>query len=153
MVLIYLDGLHTFEQTYRDLENSIRLINSNSLLVIDDTAPSDIFSANQIQHLAYQNRIEARIKNDDSWHGDTFKIVRALGQLQLPGVNFQTLEDLQNQKTVIWLSRAFDWPKELPAIHTYSLDGVTYQDYSMPQISRVLNHVFKNILLEEISRS
>ncbi len=151
--LIYLDGLHTFEQTYRDLENSFRLMNSNSLLVIDDTVPSDIFSANPIQHLAYQSRIEAGLKNDGSWHGDTFKVVCALSQLQLPGVNFRTLVDLQNPKTVIWLSRGFDWPKELPAIHTYSLGGFTYQDYFMPHISKVFNPVFKNIFLEEISGS
>lgn len=43
--IIFLDGLHTFEQTYRDLCNSLLHVHDRTLIMIDDTKPTDVFSA------------------------------------------------------------------------------------------------------------
>ena len=43
--LVFLDGLHTVEQTYRDLINSLRHLQPHGVIVIDDVVPVDAYSA------------------------------------------------------------------------------------------------------------
>jgi hypothetical protein len=38
--VIYIDGLHTFEQVFRDLLNSIARLNPKGVIIIDDVIPS-----------------------------------------------------------------------------------------------------------------
>ena len=40
----FLDGLHTFEQTYRDMINTFAHL-TNGVILIDDTVPVDEYSA------------------------------------------------------------------------------------------------------------
>jgi len=43
--VIFIDGLHTFEQTFRDFINSLALSHSKTVYIIDDTVPSSFVSA------------------------------------------------------------------------------------------------------------
>ena len=43
--VIFLDGLHTFEQTYRRPGNALLHSHPNTIILIDDTLPSDAYSA------------------------------------------------------------------------------------------------------------
>ena len=38
--LVYLDGLHTFEQTYRDLCNTLMHAHPATVILVDDTVPT-----------------------------------------------------------------------------------------------------------------
>ncbi len=38
--VIYLDGLHTFEQTLRDLLNALTLVADAGVIILDDVLPS-----------------------------------------------------------------------------------------------------------------
>ena len=42
--LIFVDGLHTFEQTYRDILHALRHSHPGTVIAIDDTIPCDVFS-------------------------------------------------------------------------------------------------------------
>ena len=37
--LIFIDGLHIFEQVYRDIENALKVLNPNGYIICHDTNP------------------------------------------------------------------------------------------------------------------
>jgi len=113
---IFLDGLHTSEQTYKDFRNCLPHLKKNSVIIIDDTVPCDEFSANPDQALSYRLRLESGNPGDGSWHGDVFKVVIALNSLKNFQFNLATISDLNNPKTVIWIDSNADWPKNLPSM-------------------------------------
>lgn len=72
---IYLDGLHTFEQTFRDLISSLSLCHRRSLILIDDTMPINIASADKFTNVHALKRILSIPEKD--WMGDVFKVTVA----------------------------------------------------------------------------
>jgi hypothetical protein len=54
--LIYLDGLHTFDQTLRDFLNSLQFAHDKTIWLIDDTVPNDNFAALPDQERCYRLR-------------------------------------------------------------------------------------------------
>jgi hypothetical protein len=100
--IIYLDGLHTAEQTLRDLHNALKKLNPGGAVVIDDTVPNDEYSALTDQHETYRLRKLNNSSNDMSWHGDVFKVVNILQTLKHTNLHVATIVSLQNPKTVVW---------------------------------------------------
>jgi hypothetical protein len=72
--IIYLDGLHTFEQTLRDFMNSLHYAHQKTVWLIDDTVPNDNFSALADQERCYRLR-RMQGNPDWAWMGDVFKVV------------------------------------------------------------------------------
>ena len=60
--LIFLDGLHTYEQTIKDIDNSLNYLKKNGLIVIHDCLPKKIW--NQIVPRMYGH-----------WNGDVWKAI------------------------------------------------------------------------------
>ena len=60
--LIFLDGLHTYEQTIKDIDNSLNHLKKNGLIVIHDCLPKKIW--NQIVPRMYGH-----------WNGDVWKAI------------------------------------------------------------------------------
>ena len=60
--LIFLDGLHTYEQTIKDIDNSLKFINTNGVILIHDCLPKKIW-----------NQIVPRIYGH--WNGDVWKAI------------------------------------------------------------------------------
>ena len=73
--IFFIDGLHTFEQTLRDIICSLKYSHNQSIWLIDDTVPSDIFSAIKDQKQSYYVRSSHKMPGKP-WHGDVFKIIR-----------------------------------------------------------------------------
>lgn len=69
--LIFLDGLHTYEQTKKDIDNSLRILNENGIIFIHDCLPR------RISHQAIP-------RYRGSWNGDVWKTI----------VEFRTKNDL-----------------------------------------------------------
>jgi len=72
--LVFIDGLHTFEQTYRDLCNAIVRSHPAAPILVDDTVPSDVYSALRDPEQAFAFRAAAGPDGSAAWHGDTFKV-------------------------------------------------------------------------------
>jgi hypothetical protein len=100
--LIYVDGEHTFEQTYRDLCNCLLHSHPRTAILLDDTLPCDVYSSlrNENQALAY--RAEAGV-DSSAWHGDTYKVVFAVHDFHL-GLDYHTIVGAGNPQTLIWRS-------------------------------------------------
>ena len=112
--VVFLDGLHTSKQTYEDFRNCLPHLKNESIVIIDDTIPSDELSANPDQEMSYKLRLEAGNPGDGSWHGDVFKVIVALNSMKWLDLRIATISDLSNPKTVIWVDKNKSWPTELP---------------------------------------
>ena len=97
--IIFIDGLHTFEQSFRDFENSIAYAHENTLWLLDDTVPSDPYSALPDQQKARIFRKSAGLAGG-LWHGDVFKTVLAIHDRYLE-FSYCTLME-RNPQTVVW---------------------------------------------------
>lgn len=98
--VIFIDGLHTYEQTMRDFNNSLRFAHEHTVWLIDDTVPDDPYSAlpDQKRSLAYKKRVGVL---SASWHGDVYKMVFALHDLY-PDFSYCTIMDRGNPQTMVW---------------------------------------------------
>lgn len=72
---IFIDGLHTYEQVYVDIENSIRVLNPGGWIAVHDLMP--------------RNWIEAHVPNISrgAWSGDVWKVAFEL--LETKGISFR----------------------------------------------------------------
>ena len=77
--LIFIDGLHTFEQTFRDFCSALSAMHDNTIIILDDVYPSDIFSAhpNQDSTYLFRDRHDPT-KKERAWHGDVYKVIFAI---------------------------------------------------------------------------
>ena len=60
--IIFLDGLHTYEQTIKDINNGLKFLNTNGVIIIHDCLPKKIW--NQIVPRLYGH-----------WNGDVWKAI------------------------------------------------------------------------------
>ncbi len=101
--LIFLDGLHTFNQTLRDFCNAIEVLNPRGVIIIDDTYPADIYSAHPDPHVA---RMVRRIDKNQpdlkaGWHGDVYKVVFTIAEY-FPLWSYCTIRSGGNPQTFVW---------------------------------------------------
>jgi hypothetical protein len=99
----FIDGLHTFEQTLRDLSNALMHSHRRTVWLIDDTKPNDVFSS--LRDYRDTFRFRDMIGSDDrSWHGDVFKVVFYIHDF-CPGLNYRTIVGSGNIQTLAWRSK------------------------------------------------
>lgn len=97
--IIFIDGMHTFEQCFRDFQNSLAFAHDSTIWVLDDTVPSDPFSSLPNYEFSIACRQAAGIA-DKPWHGDVFKIVFAIHDFY-PDFSYCT-RMAGNPQTVVW---------------------------------------------------
>jgi hypothetical protein len=104
--LIYLDGLHTFEQTLRDFVNATHFLADDGIIVIDDVIPSSYQAALPDQLDAFKVK-EFTGDPDNSWMGDTYKLVFFINSF-FPAYNLRTISNNHGQAVVWRRPRAID---------------------------------------------
>lgn len=72
--VIYLDGLHTAEQTVRDLINAISFLKPDGVIVIDDVFPSS-YSASLHERADTRILLKATGDSSGAWMGDVYRLV------------------------------------------------------------------------------
>jgi hypothetical protein len=102
--IIFIDGLHTFEQTLRDFIASFRHSNRNTIWIIDDTIPSDVFSCLRDPSDSRGFRGRHGLTGAD-WHGDVYKVVAFIHDF-FPTVEYRTVWKGGNPQTIaMWGNR------------------------------------------------
>ena len=99
--IIFLDGLHTFEQTFRDFCNSLAISHEKTVWIIDDTCPSDVYSACPSQRVAVATRKKDFQIDSGIWHGDVYKVVFAIHDF-FPLFTYRTIASSDNSQTIVW---------------------------------------------------
>ncbi|MGD1849360.1 MAG: class I SAM-dependent methyltransferase [Cyanophyceae cyanobacterium] len=102
--IVFLDGLHTFEQTYRDFCNTLAHIHDESIILIDDTLPSDPFSAISDKARSKGMRKICNSDNTKAWHGDVYKLVFLIHDFY-PAFSYGTIKGSGNPQTLVWKSK------------------------------------------------
>jgi hypothetical protein len=121
--IIFIDGLHTFEQSLRDFENSLQFSHDTTVWVLDDTIPSDPYSAEPDCALSQSARKAAGIA-DGTWQGDVYKTVLAIHD-QYTNFSYLTLIS-GGPQTIIWKSS--EMPREPFFTSLHQITMFTYFD-------------------------
>lgn len=116
--LIYLDGLHHFRQTWRDIHNATRVISPKGIILIDDVVPVDKFSALTPESHALLTRKLSTGSKSEAWHGDVYKSVLMLSKLPKT-FKFMTIL-FKNPKAILFCSDG-NW-NSFPQITDQELD-------------------------------
>lgn len=124
--LVFLDGLHTFEQTKADLFNALRHVPSGAVL-IDDTVPS-----NEMAGLPDQDESVARQRasglEHDLWMGDVWKVVVYIARY-LPQLDFRTIVGSGNVQTLVWRRQPGEVITEPCGDEQVAVAGLTYREF------------------------
>lgn len=116
--VIFLDGLHRFEQTFRDVCASMRHAHAGTVWLIDDTVPLDIYSTHRNQRQAVRYRKEAGGESG-AWHGDIYKVVFAVANF-FPNLSYATIEDRGNPQTLLWKMPRADFSPKIDSLEAIS---------------------------------
>jgi hypothetical protein len=97
--VIYIDGLHTYEQTLRDLLNSTQLLAPGGVIVIDDTVPTSYAASLRDANACMRVR-NIFNDNDIAWMGDVYKLGYFI-QTFIQQFEYRTIADNHGQ-IVMW---------------------------------------------------
>jgi hypothetical protein len=121
--IIYLDGLHTFEQTLRDFMNSLHFAHEKTIWLIDDTVPNDNFAALPDQERCYRLR-RMQGNGDWSWMGDVFKVIYFIRAV----MRFYSVRTFTGHgQTVVW--KDMTACNETIALPLERVGPMTYEDF------------------------
>lgn len=97
--VIYLDGLHTYDQTLRDLMNAVAKLNPGGVIVIDDIYPSSY--AASLPDLKMAEQLKALTgEKDMSWMGDVYRLAYFIESFMQP-YSYATVGENHGQ-LVMW---------------------------------------------------
>ena len=108
--VIFIDGLHTYKQTKKDLLNALKVLNSGGVIVLDDFIPR-----NWMEH--FIPRVQTQ------WNGDIWKISFEL--LNAKGIEFRILTIDGGQCVIFkkqketFIPDSYDEFKDLPFQYLY----------------------------------
>jgi len=127
--IIFLDGLHTFAQTFRDFIATLPLAHAKTVWLLDDTVPSDPWSALPDMRISYETRGRAGIPGNP-WHGDVYKVVYAIHDF-CPNLNYATITDGGNPQTLIWMEPRVNFAPAFDSLE--SIERLSYFDMGLQE--------------------
>lgn len=111
--IIFIDGMHTFEVSYRDLINSLNVLYKNGVVVLHDTFPKK-----------YEHQTVPA--TDPCWTGDVWKtILRA--QLEIQNISIITY-DIESGISLVKKDENNTNKKKLEPIYYYEYFTKNYND-------------------------
>lgn len=135
--IVFLDGLHTFSQTLRDLNNTLLCTHDKSIIIIDDTIPVDIYSS-------FPNHDDALYLRESSggkgkaWHGDVYKLIFYIAEF-FPALSYRTIREGGNPQTILWRN-----PRRCEGIGI-SLSDISTLDFLFLQRNMEVMHIDDSI--------
>lgn len=100
--VIFLDGLHTVEQTLRDLTNALEHLQPQGVIVIDDVRPSSHLAAIPDRALFFDIRARLGTTAQD-WMGDVFRLLVVI-ETFFQQLSYGTIANNHGQ-AVVWRHR------------------------------------------------
>lgn len=132
--VIFIDGLHTFAQSYRDFVHSLRYAHDKTVWILDDTVPNDPYSALPDEDRCAKFREFAGIPSV-AWHGDVYKTVVAIHDGH-KDFFFRTIIDIGNPQTVLWKVPGRVCNRENLCRDLEEIDGLDY--FTMAENARAM---------------
>lgn len=73
--VVFIDGLHTYDQSKRDFENSWKCLERGGFVIIDDCRPPDAIAAISDVGASLKARAESGFPENMTWMGDVYKTI------------------------------------------------------------------------------
>lgn len=147
--IVFADGLHTYQQTYRDTVSALKACPMGAVLV-DDVVPCDEVSAIPDQDASLATR-RRRGMPGSPWHGDVFKMVVCLNEHH-PELTYRTIVDGGNPQLLVWREEGTDvQPVSDAQLSTYG--SLTYADVFARGIPDAFRPCSESAVLVEASAS
>ncbi|GAA2113983.1 class I SAM-dependent methyltransferase [Nocardioides bigeumensis] len=125
--VIFLDGLHTVEQTLRDLLNALPHLQPRGVIVIDDVRPPTDLAAIADRQEFFRVRREAGRVEEKAWMGDVFRLVYFIDTF-CQQLSFRVIQNNHGQ-AVLWRHRRPDVPhRTLAEVGSMTFDDLTRQE-------------------------
>lgn len=147
--LIFIDGLHTFEQTARDFVNALRHLKPRGVIVVDDVLPNSEAKALPDRKESLERQKLETGEVDGEWFGDVWKLTVALRS------GFSDLLEVSTIGSGV-CGQAVVWWKNQPSAEDISLDTIlqtklpTYADYFRPDHKHEHHFECEDLLLESL---
>ena len=71
--LIFIDGLHTYKQSLKDVLNSLQCLNDGGIIVLHDCNPTSESMGHPAE--SYEDLLTKNISSTDEWCGDVWKTI------------------------------------------------------------------------------
>lgn len=142
--VVFVDGLHTFEQSYRDVINAFSVLSGCGVVIVDDTVPTSRFAALPDRQTAKQLQRDQGFASLD-WMGDVFRTVLAIRRFH-PTIAVATVIDEHHRgQTFMWRDQSLGVAaNRLEPAHESDLASLRESDYEA---------VFASGVPEEFNRS
>lgn len=122
--VIYLDGLHTVEQTLRDLLNALPHLQPQGVLVIDDVRPPTDLAATRDRQEFFEVRSAQGRDDETAWMGDVFRLVYFIDTF-CQQLSFRVISNNHGQ-AVVWRHRRPEvQERTLAEVGTLTFDQMT----------------------------
>jgi hypothetical protein len=76
--VVFIDGLHTYSQAYRDCMNSLKYLNRGGLILLHDCLPTSELEARAAQSYEDAKRLNSGFAWNGDWVGDVWKAILRL---------------------------------------------------------------------------
>lgn len=106
--VIYLDGLHTLEQTLRDFTNALAFLRPTGVILIDDVYPSSYLASLPDFEQHHHARRKLNVA-DGAWMGDVYRLVFFI-QTFFQQLTYRTVAE-NNGQLVVWADRRASVPE------------------------------------------
>ena len=135
--LVFLDGLHTYEQTARDFVSAWKHLRAGGVIVVDDVVPNSEAKALPDRDESLRRQLQETGKTEGEWFGDVWKLPIAVerifeGEIQVRVVGYGVCG-----QAVFWETEPGAF-KKTPDFREFSVfDDLKFRDY-FPQQGKVL---------------
>jgi hypothetical protein len=72
--VVFIDGLHTYEQTWKDVSNALDYLNPNGVILMHDCSPASEAQATPAHSREHVDEIKA-VPRGEAWSGDVWKTI------------------------------------------------------------------------------
>jgi len=141
--IAFIDGWHSATQANTDFINLLSRVDEKSIIIIDDTIPSDIHSTLITPEAAYISRKNSSVPNDFKWHGDVYRCIYSLIE-NFPTLNYATIRDMKNPVTIF-----YGFSKASSVIKNEKLTTKNSYDDFLSSINIEIPNEFKPIVKKE----
>lgn len=113
--VIFIDGLHTYEQCQKDVINSLHSISNEGIILIHDLLP--------------KNKFQARIPRiQDVWNGDIWKVAVELNNSK--NIRFK-IANIDHGIGIVQCEKNFDYVKMNDTLKNEKFDSFYYNYYKL----------------------
>lgn len=139
--VIYIDGLHTLEQTLRDFLNAVCFLKDQGVIVIDDVCPTSYHSS--LANLRHAKIVKSAMRSEDrNWMGDVYKLTFFIESF-MPQFSYRTISNNHGQ-LVLWRERrASVAERSLESVARAPFESIFVEEKSLlkGELSAILSEV------------